>query len=313
MAVFRTILLSVLVVFIAATVLVGQLAFRADQTVLRHSFAHEAIEAWLAPLQDAANHEEFVADAWSQMRRALGWSIPVQIQSVIEDAALQSFRPDWITDVVKRMHTAIYLFMRGREPEISLVVPLGDFKRAISTISRDRLDARAAASVSSEIGRLPSSIDLWRAVPDETRASVELWIRRIPVISILLQYLVPGLFLGLTLLPGRPGSALVASGAGLAAGGLSMIALVGFAAQGIASRLAAGIRQILPGRPTWVYSPAVDTFAAALRSGRGFAWFLVVLGVLIAGLGVLVIRRWNDSYSFVSSATRTVRETLRDQ
>ena len=308
----RILALALLAILVAATALIGQFAFRADQTVLRHRFAHEAIDGWLAPLEDSANHEAFVSAAWADLRSALGWSIPLAIRDVVEDAALDAFRPDWIISVVKRMHTISYLYMRGTEDEISLTVPFGEFKRSVSSLARERLVAQVANQVSGQINQLPSSIDLWEAIPEEEAVSIERWIRRVPAVSILLQYLVPGIFLGLTLVFGRPGSAMVASGAGLALSGAGMLVIVVTLADGIAGRLARSLQVILPGRPTWFYGPAGDTFADAIRSGVGFAWFLVALGLVIAALGVLVVRRWNDTYSFVSSARSTIRDSIRD-
>ncbi len=313
MAVGRIVALTLLALLIAATSLVGQVAFRADQTLLRHRFAHAAIDSWLSPLEgENGYHEAFVSDAWLDMRRALDWTVPIAVRDVVEDAALEAFRADWIVSVVKRMHTVAYLYMRGREQSISLTIPLGEFRRTVTALARERLDSRTANDVVNQINQIPSSMDLWTAIPEAEARSIERWIRRIPALSVALQYFVPGLFLGLTLVFGRPGSALIASGGGLTASGAMMLALIAIRGQSLSAGMARTVRRTLPGDPAWIYEPALETFVTALRSGIGFAWLLMAIGVVLVGLGTLLVRRWEDSYAFVSSASSTIRDSIRD-
>lgn len=304
MPIVRTITLALLTIAIALAVLVGQAAFRLDRTLLRHDYLRAEIEAWFEPLSDEANHERFVGDLLAEIRRGLGWQIPVQIQSIVTEAAHATFSRDWIVSFLQRTHTAAYRVMRGDRTPVRLTLPLAGFLGEIATRARAELPAEVANEVGRELSAVPASIDLWAELDEESQASIALWLRRIPLISILLQYALPGLFIGLTLVFRRPGSAMVASGAGIAIGGGLMLFVVRLYAVTAGASVGRAARTLVPGRPAWIEQPVADTISEAIAGGTGFAALLVGLGVVIAGLGVLVIRLWSDSIDPLVGGTR---------
>jgi len=304
MPVARTITLALLTIAIALAVLIGQAAFRLDRTLLRHSYLRAEIEEWFEPLDEEANHERFVSDLLTEIRRGLGWQIPVQIQSIVADAARETFSRDWIVSFLGRTHTAAYRVMRGDRTAVRLTLPLGGFLGEIESRARAELHIEMANEVVRELSAVPASLDLWAELDEESQASIELWLRRIPLISILLQYALPGLFIGLTLIFRRPGSAMVASGAGIAIGGGLMLLVVRLYAVTAGASVGRAARSLVPGRPAWIEQPVADTITEAIATGTSFAWLLVGLGVLIAGLGVLVIRWWSDSIDPLVGGTR---------
>lgn len=296
MPVARVATLSFLTVAIAVSVLVGQAAFRLERTLLRHDYVQAEIGEWFAPLEDPAHHEEFVNAMVSQIRRALRWSIPAQVQTVVYEAARASFTHDWLVSFARRVHTAAYRVMRGDRTPIRLTVSLGQFYAGVVSRAGAALPDQLSNAVAAELARAPASIDLWAELDEESKANTEMWLRRLPLISTLLQYALPGVLMGLTLLFRRPGSAMLASGGGLALGGVLMLAFVRSYRFAVAGAVARAVRMAVPGQPAWVEPPVIGTIVKAVESGVDFAWLLVGLGALIALLGALVIRRWSDSF-----------------
>jgi len=304
MSVVRTTTLAVLTVLIALTVLVGQAAFRMDRTLLRHDFVHLRIDSWFEPLAEPGNHEQFVGALLNEITRGLDWRVPVQVQAVVREAAASTFSAEWLVSFVKRTHTTAYRLMRGDAEPVRITLPFGRFFNEIVGRARAELPAETATALAAELSRAPASIDLWAEIDAETRSSVEGWLRRVPVVSLLLQYVLPGVFIALTLVFRRPGSAMVASGAGLSLGGALMLVVIASYRDAVGQAAGRAMRAVVPGGPGWIQAPVAATVEEAISTGSDFAIFLVALGVVIALLGVLVIRRWADSFEPLVRAAR---------
>ena len=307
MAVTRVATLGVLTLAIAVAVLVGQAAFRLERTLLRHDYVQAQIGEWFAPLEEPAHHQEFVNAMIAQISRALRWAIPLRLQPVVYEAARNSFTHEWLVAFARRVHTTAYRVMRGDRTPVRLTVSLSQFYADVVSGARATLPDQQANPVAAELERAPASIDLLAEIDDQTRTDAEMWLRRLPLIATLLQYALPGVLIALTLVFRRPGSAMVASGAGVAIGGALMLGLIGWYRFAIAGTIARAVRSAVPGRPEWVEPPVSATVANAVESGAGFAWLLIVLGALIALAGVLVIRRWSDSLDVVRRSRPGVR------
>ena len=309
MPTIRLITLVALSIAIAFSALVGQVAFRLDRTLLRHDYVQAGIDAWFEPLHDETNHEQFVTAMLSEISRALGWSIPSQLRPAVNEAAGETFSHEWIVSFVKRAHTTAYRVMRGDPAPVRLTLSVGRFFTAVVSKAQASLPADEARMVAMELARVPGAIDLWAEIDPESRSRIELGLRRTPMISLLLQYALPGLFIGLTLLFRRPGSAMVASGAGVSAGGALMLLAIRFVGVDAAAAVARATRMVVPGRPAWIEPPMIATVGEAVASGVDFALVLVGTGVAVTVLGIFVIRRWSDSLDpLVGGAREALRE-----
>ncbi|TVQ23087.1 MAG: hypothetical protein EA382_10805 [Spirochaetaceae bacterium] len=296
MRLIRVVVLGVLTLVIAASVLIGQAAFRLERTLLRHDYVQAQIGEWFAPLEDPAHHQEFVNAMIAQISQALRWAIPVRLQPTVYEAARRSFTHHWLVAFARRAHTAAYRVTRGDRTPIRLTVSLSQFYADVASGARSALPDQQATAVAADLQRAPQSIDLFAELGDQARAEVEVWLRRLPLIGTLLQYALPGVLIALTLIYRRPGSAMVASGAGIAIGGVMMLGFIGSYRFVVAAAVARVVRAAVPGRPGWVEPPVTDTVAEAVASGAGFAWLLVATGAVLALLGVLVIANWSDSF-----------------
>ena len=306
----RVLSFVVLAVLIALSAFVGQIAFRMDRTLLRHDFVQAELDSWLAPLEVSSNHQQFTGAMMNEIRGALGWNVPGQLQSVLYEAAAESFPPERIESFVRRTHTAGYRLMRGDQTPVRLTLSLSSFTNRVASRLDEALPPTAAQGVAAGLAQVPNSIDLWEGVDESVQERITVSLRRIPVYSLLLQYAVPGLFIALTLVFRRPGSAMVAAGGGLTGGAAIMLIYIGGVSGGTAAAVARGVRAALPSRPAWIEPPVADTITRALASGAGFAWLLAATGVVLAALGVIVVRCWHDS---LDPLVGTAREALRDR
>ncbi|MFW5689749.1 MAG: hypothetical protein ACOC1U_09260 [Spirochaetota bacterium] len=310
MRLFRLVTLAVLATLIAVSAFVGQLAFRMDRTVLRHDFVQRELGTWLEPLSIPANHERFTTALVDEIRRSLGWNVPSQIRVAMHEAAAQTFTPEWTESFVRRAHTAAYRLMRGDPSPVRLPMSLGGFTNRFANLVSAQVPEQQARAVSAQLARVPDSIDLWQSMDEPTQRRVATALRRVPVFSLLLQYALPGLFLALTLVFRRPGSAMISSGAGLTGGAAAMILFTTTSAETTGRTIGGVLRSALPGRPEWIEAPVAASVVRAIASGIGFAALLASIGLVLVIAGGLVVRLWNDRLDpIVGSARELLRES----
>ena len=182
MSIVRVTILTLLSLLIAGAAFIGQLAFRMDRTFLGFGYTQDALERWLSPLKNDEIRRDFVDDLLDDMRRALDWSMPSQLQAIMDDAAFENFSYDWMMNTVRRMHISVFRLMKGDNLSMELVIPLGGFTNTMVSMVRQDIPAEFSRQIESQLTRTPSSIAVWADFRQSAYCPV-LYCSRVPLRS----------------------------------------------------------------------------------------------------------------------------------
>ena len=289
MKIGRIVVLIIIGIFLCLSVVLAQLAYRIERTLLSYTYTSKQVDRIISPLYDPAILEDTVDGTFSFMRRELSLDIPSQLRPYILTAAKAGFNPEWFTRTTQRMLFNIQLVLNGRETTLSLPVSINGFKLAFMDVVRREFDTSEYLEIDREVSQMPSSLDLADEIPADTLDSIVTNLQRVRFVLTILQYLVPGVLMLACFAFRRIGSGFAAVGAGLLAGGLLLAVAVGGWATTASQSLAALVRSAVPPFLSWV-DYGIAEFAKELIAGvLPVATIVIIVGAVLAGLGFFIV------------------------
>jgi len=285
MKIGRIIVLVIIGIFLCLSVILAQLAYRFERTLLSYTYTSKQVDRIISPLYDPGILEDTVDGTFSFMRRELSLSIPSQLRPYILTAAKAGFNPEWFTRTTQRMLFNIQLVLNGKEATLSLPVSINGFKLAFLDVVRSEFDTSEYLEIDREVSRMPSSLDLADEIPEDTLDSIVKNLQRVRFVLTVLQYLIPGVLILACFVFRRIGSGFATVGTGLLAGGALLAIAVGGWTATASRSLAALVRGAVPPFLSWV-DYGVAEFAEELISGvLPVATTVIIVGAALAGLG----------------------------
>ena len=289
MKIGRIIILSVLGLLLCLSVILAQLAFRVERTMLSYSYTSKQIDRIITPLYDSAIHRETVDETFSYLRRALSLRVPAALQPHIVDAAVSGFNPEWFTRTAQRMLFNTQLVLNGKETDLSLPVSINSFKLAFMDIVRAEFDTSEYLEIDREVSRMPSSLDLADEIPEESRRKLIRYLRSVGTVLTVLEYAVPGLLILLCFVLRRFGAGLTAVGGGFIAGGGALaIAVAGW--KGSAARgVAAAVGRAVPSFLGWIDYGVGGVTEELIAGLLPVSLIVLASGALLFALGIFLV------------------------
>lgn len=295
------IILAAVALLLGASIIVGQLVYRVDRTVLSYRYMTDAIPDLVAPLSDDDVHAETVRSLAGLVRREAGLGMPPQMVRMFDEAALFAFDPSWFEWTLTRNMYSIIGVLRGSRAELSLPVNISGFESAFMNEVRGNLPPEMVQQVSAEVAGLPGAFDLATAIPEETRASIVGFGRRYGLLSSVVMYVLPALLTIGCFAFRRVGAALLGGGVGYLLGGVSVLALRPTIGSATAGALLRATRGAFPRGLGWLPTE-LSALARDIAAGLWqYALLIAVIGLVATALGTwLVATGRNELLDFTS-------------
>ena len=283
------VLLIVISILLCVSVLVAQIAYRIETSLLSYRYTSAMLDRIVDPLGDPETHRSTVQGAFRLIRRELPIRIPFELESHIVAASIQGFSKDWFLRTADRMLFSIQLVLNGREKNLLFPLSLGGFKNAFLSIARTEFDAQEYMEIEQGVRQIPSSIDLAEQIPEETRDKIIGVLGSSRFILILLQYVAPALFIFLCFIFRRIGSGFTAVGAALVAAGTAVAVIaLGFDDQA-AGAVAREIEVLVPDFLTWMDDGITALMQDLIKKLIPVSLMVAISGLVMVGIGVPLI------------------------
>ncbi|TVR56655.1 MAG: hypothetical protein EA426_13385 [Spirochaetaceae bacterium] len=282
MKTWQVFVLCVVTVLLAAAVVIAQVAFRLDRTVLSYGFLNRTTQAWLDPLDDASVHARTVEGAYRAARRAAGVAIPRELDPHVVRAATEAFSTGMIRHTVANWVIEIHRVIRGDRTQIVLPVALSPFKNAMLSEIRSGFSPDEVRAFAAAVETIPASLDLVETMPDAVQRRIVNALRRSTFLSVLLQYVFPGILIAACFFHRRIGLGVFATGIAFAAAGIPTLIAAYLHAETAARLVDAGLAGLLPEYVSWLRTGMGSTVQTIIESGR-------VASLIVTGYGVAAI------------------------
>jgi hypothetical protein len=299
MKISRYIILLALAILLALSVFVAQVAFRLERTVLSYGFTYRETQSLLAPLDDTEIHAQSIGEAFRFVRKQLSFQVPRDIEETIIESAVSGFSAAWVKQTVGLWLVTAQQVLHGKRDSIEIPLALAPFKNSFISAVRGRFTIEEQMEIHHELDQIPATIDLASEIPDALKARILGIGRSMALSQIILQYIVPGLFISACFFHRRIGTGLISVGLGLTIGGLPALYYTAFRAGGVARNYARMAVRDLPDFAAWLGDGVESTLFAILQSGILTAVLVTVFGLLfLIGGGYLLIRKGDPQIQF---------------
>lgn len=294
MRIGHIIILVLATLLLAVSVIVAQLAFHGERTLMSFAYTRRLLQETLAPIRDPEIHQETVEGAFALVSRELTSGVPRELRPYIVQAAVRGFDPEWVEGTAERMLYSVQQVINGRESSLRLPISIAAFKNEFLQIARRELPSEYFPEINRELEAIPTSIDLADEIDQSTVRRVVSFGRSARVVSFLLQYVVPAVFILLCFVPRRVGTGIAATGIGLLLGGIAVIlgSTFGVTTARIAARSAAAAA--LPRFARWVADGVGAASAQVAGDALTVAVIVAVCGVAFTALGVFLVASGKD-------------------
>jgi hypothetical protein len=293
MKILQLVVLLFIVVFLAASVLVAQVAFRVERTVLSYGFTYREMQRILAPLDDPATHESTIGQAFGFVQKSMSLGVPRELQGYIIEAAVNGFSPSWVKQTVGQWLMTTQQVLHGNRDTIEFPLSLSPFKSGFLTAVRGEFSVAEQMEISAALDEIPTTFDLADEIPEDVTRRILGVGRSMALTQVLLQYVVPGLLIAACFFHRRIGTGLVAVGLGLTVAGVPSLVVTAARARGIGRSASLSLSKALPVFLKWVADGVGPTVEAVVSSGRVTALLVTISGVvfLSAGLYLVIAKR----------------------
>lgn len=293
------IVLPAVAVLLAASIIVGQVVYRIDRTLLSYRYMTGALETMLDPLAEEDVRQRTVSALSGVVRRETNARMPPQMIRVFDDAALAAFDASWFEWTLTRHAYAVIGVLRGARSQLSLPVNISSFESALLNESRRRLPAEMTAELSTQLNRSPGAVDLADSLPEDSRAALGRFGGRYGFLSVFLMYVVPGLLTAACFAFRRIPAALLGGGIGYLLGGGSVLVWGGRLGRIGGAMAVRAIRPAIPRGLDWVLPGVVELFADIASGLAPYAILITIVGAVAAAFGVwLAATGRNDPIDF---------------
>ena len=300
----RVILLIIVAVLLSGSVILAQLAYRIETSLLSYRYTSEILKSIIEPLDDPEIHRTTVRGAFRFLRRELSIQVPSQLEPHIISASVEGFSREWFQRTADRMLYSTQLVLNGREKSLSFPLSLGNFKSAFINSVRADFDTDEYLKIEREIGRIPSSIEITDEIPEESLNRTIGILGNTRFVLILLQYVAPAVFILLCFVFRRIGSAFTAVGAGLLVGGTSIAVLATGFYDTLAAMASRSLRGAVPEFLSWLDAGVNYLMQDFLKKLAPLAFVVSICGLVFVGIGVLLVVykhdpeiRWGGEHS----------------
>ncbi len=285
-------LLFVLALLLAFSVVVAQVAFRLERTVLSYGFTYREIQRILDPLDDPEIHERTISEAFRFIRRSLSLGVPRELEPYIIGSAVDGFSAAWVRQTVGLWLVTAQQILHGKRDDVEFPLSLSPFKSSFLSAIRGEFTMAETMEITTAVDEIPTTFDLADEIPDGMKRIMLSVGRSMAFTQVLLQYIVPGLLIIACFFHGRVGSGLTATGFAFLLAGVPSLIIV-YPRAGMIARVAArGLSAGLPDFLSWIGPGLEQTVRSVVESGRLTAVLVTAYGViaLLGGL-YLVIRK----------------------
>lgn len=292
-------LLALISLLLAASIVLGQLAYRVDRTVLSYRYMTEAVPEIIEPLEEPEVHEDTVTALAGIVRREADLGLPPQLVRLFDQAAVAAFDASWFEWTLTRNIYAIIGVLRGSRAELRIPVNISGFESQFVNLARKNLPQDMVRQITAETANLPGAFDLAEAMPEEARAALLSFGRRYGLLSTAVMYVIPALLTIACFSFRRLGTAFLGGGLGYLLGG--GVVLIWGEAFGRMARtiVVAASRSALPGGFTWLTSGLAELTSDLAAGLWQYAALIAGVGVLSTALGGwLVFSGRNDTLDF---------------
>lgn len=283
------ILLIFITVLLSGSIIVAQLAYRIEASLLSYRYTSGMLNQVIDPLDDAEIHRNTVRGAFRYIRKQLSMRVPVEIEPHIIHGSMEGFSAEWFQRTADRMLYSVQLVLNGREKHLTFPLSLGGFKSAFLNSARTGFSTDEYLEIERSVRAIPSNIELADEIPEDAMNRIIRVLGNVRFFLILLQYVTPAVFIILCFVFRRIGSGFTAVGAGLLIGGTAISVLSTGFADTVARSASSGIAEAVPDFMSWVQSGTFLIIHDLVQKLIPVSLVVAVIGLGLIGLGVPLI------------------------
>lgn len=279
------ILLFVVLLFVLS-VLVAEIAFRTERTLLSYGFTYRELQSLLAPLDDPEVHATTISEAFRFVRRDLDFAVPRELEPYILNAAVNGFSASWIGQTAGIWLVTAQQALHGNRDTLEFPLSLSPFKSSFLSAIRGEFTMAEQLEINEAIDDIPSTIDLADQLPEKLRDRLIAVGRSMGLTQVLLQYVVPGILIIACFFHRRIGTGLAAVGIGLLVAGVPSVVVTAVRSSQVAAGVTRRAAGSLPDFADWMAEGIQSTVAVVIESGVATAVSVLVSGALLLALGL---------------------------
>ena len=294
MRIAHIVLLVVLVLFLALSIILAEVAFRSERTLLSYGYTYRELQIILEPLDDPDVHDRTISEAFRFVRKSLSFSVPRELEPYILSSAVDGFSASWVGQTLGLWLVTVQQVLHGKRETIELPLSLSPFKNAFLASVRGQFSMQEQLEINQGVDEIPSTFDVADEMPDSLKRRLLSIGRSMDFAQVMLQYLIPGLFIIACFFHRRIGTGLTATGVAFLLSGIPSLIVVYLRVEGIVASVARKVVRSLPDFLSWLGPGLEHAIRGVIVSGRLTAVLVTVYGVLATAGGLYLIIRKND-------------------